>query len=82
MAEKSRRLAYEEKREFAKVFRDAVRAGYEERFRLILGQWHIVEGSNEWKLAWDAWNAERQAERDAEKQRALRREASWRAPRR
>ncbi len=81
MAE-SRRLAYEEKREFEKVFRDAVRSGYEERFRLVLKQWNIVEGSNEWTLAWNAWKAERQAERDAEKQRASRRAASQRAPRR
>jgi hypothetical protein len=82
MADTPRRLAYEEKREFTKVFNDAIRSGDRELFRLVLKQWNIVEGSKEWMLAWDAWNAERQAEHDAEKQRASKRGASRRAPRR
>ena len=78
----TRRLAYEEKLEFQRVFEAAVRRGDEGEFRLVLKTWRIEKGSTEWDWAWQEWSAEREAERDARKLRSSKPGASRRAPRR
>jgi hypothetical protein len=70
----TRRLAYDEKREFARVFEAVVRRGNEGEFRLVLQTWRIEKGSSEWLWAWQRWDAEREAERDARKQRGARKQ--------
>ena len=77
----TRRLAYEEKREFQREFDAAVAAGDEKRFRSVLRAWRIEKGTSAWLWAWQEWNRERDAERDARKVLALTRGASRRAPR-
>jgi hypothetical protein len=77
----TRRLAFEEKRAFQRVFQAAVARGNEGEFRLILRQWRIEPGSSAWTWAWEQWSVEREAEREALRQRASKRAASRRAPR-
>jgi len=77
----TRRLAYEEKRQFQSEFNAAVSDGNEARFRLVLRVWKVEKGTSAWLWAWEQWDAEREAEKDAQKVLSLRRGASRRAPR-
>ena len=80
---KSRRMTHEEKRQFQREFDAAIAAGGEGRFRLVLRVWGIEKGTNEWLWAWQEWDREREAERDARAQKGSlsKRRASPRAPR-